>query len=57
MKLNLKTPNFEDEKPSRFALVNDADMKRFQEANQSAATKKNTRWGRFFKVVEKAQYI
>ena len=34
MNLNVKTPNFEDEKPWRFAMVNDADMKRFQEANQ-----------------------
>ena len=45
--LILKTPAFEDEKTSssRFALVDDADVRRFQEANQSASTKKNTRWG------------
>ena len=34
MNLNLKTPDLEDEKPSRYAFVDDADMKRLVGCNQ-----------------------
>ena len=31
--------------PGRFARIDDDEIYKFQEVNQSAATKKNTKWG------------
>ena len=31
--------------PGRFARIDDYEIYKFQEVNQSAATKKNTKWG------------
>ena len=31
--------------PGRFARIDDEEIYKFQEVNQSAATKKNTKWG------------